>query len=346
MVQGDLPVSIIIVNYNAGRHLGRCLSALAAQSFRDFEALVVDNASTDDSFEAARQAVSSDPRFVFMRNPANIGFAAANNGAAARARGRWLAFLNPDAFAEADWLGELLAATRRHPGFRLFGSTQIAESDPSRLDGAGDCYALVGLPWRGGFGRPVTELPRQDYEVFSVCAAAALIDAALFRRLGGFDEAFFCYCEDVDLGFRARLHGERCAQVPAARVHHVGGASLPGGAFARYYGMRNAVLAFTKNMPAPLFWPMLLPMLLATACVAVARPALAGAGLRGLVAAGPLLGHAWRARRRHGSRPVADTLMVLQVASASPAAFWRRAIVGRPIAPAAPARLAAEAMKP
>ena len=244
-------VSVIVVNFNAGAHLARCLGALARQSFADFEAIVADNASRDDSLAAARAAIDGDPRFRFVENGANLGFATANNRAAETAGGAWLAFLNPDAFAAPDWLESLIAATRRHPRAALFGSTQLLDANTARLDGAGDAYFAPGLPWRGLHGAPVATLPDGDGETFSPCAAASFVRADLFRALGGFDEAFFCYCEDVDLGFRARLAGEICVQARAAIVRHVGGASS-GSAVARYYGTRNLVWTFWKNMPLPL----------------------------------------------------------------------------------------------
>ncbi len=123
-----------------------------------------------------------------------------------------------------DWLEQLIAATRRNPDVVMFGSTQIDATDPQRLDGAGDHYLASGLPWRGGHGWPVKELPREA-EVFAPCAAACLIRADAFREAKGFDERFFCYVEDVDLAFRLRLMGHCCIQVPAAVVRHVGAAA-------------------------------------------------------------------------------------------------------------------------
>ncbi len=253
-------ISVIIVNFNAGAHLARCLGALARQSFADFEAIVADNASRDDSLAGARAAIGDDPRFRFVENGANLGFAAGNNRAAETARGTWLAFLNPDAFAEPGWLANLMAAAERNPRCSFFGSTQLRDADPTRLDGAGDAYFAPGLPWRGLHGAPLASLPDHDSETFSACAAAGFMRADLFRKLRGFDETFFCYCEDVDLGFRARLLGEICIQVRPAIVRHVGGASS-GGSVARYYGTRNLVWTFWKNMPAPLLAILALPHL-------------------------------------------------------------------------------------
>jgi N-acetylglucosaminyl-diphospho-decaprenol L-rhamnosyltransferase len=208
-------ISLVIVNYNSGNHLTHALRAVAAQTFDNFETIVVDNCSSDDSFARAQNAAGEDARFIFVTAKSNLGFAAGSNLGAARARGDWIALLNPDAVPAPDWLEQLLGATRRHPDVVMFGSTQIDAVDPLRLDGAGDHYFATGIPWRGGRGWPVEELPSEG-EVFAPCAAACLFRADVFREARGFDERFFCYVDDIDLAFRLRLMGHRCIQVSAA----------------------------------------------------------------------------------------------------------------------------------
>ncbi len=250
--------SILIVNFNAGGHLARCIDALRRQDSSNFEVLLLDNCSSDESWLLAQQAAAGDPRFSFEAASANLGFAAGNNRLAAQARAPWLAFLNPDAIPAVDWLSKLLDATQRYPGVALFGSHQLDAKDLTVLDGGGDRYHCLGLSWRGGFGWPAsTKLV--EGEVFAACAAAAFCRRDAFEQVGGFDESFFCYVEDVDLGFRLRLMGERCVQLPAAVVQHVGSASSggQGSDFARYHGTRNLIWCFIKNMPWPLFWPLL-----------------------------------------------------------------------------------------
>ena len=155
-------VRVIVVNYNSGNLLGRCIDALHKQTFSDFEAIIVDNNSTDGSVDAA---MVDDPRFTIRRLDDNIGFAAANNLGAKDAATPWLAMLNPDAFAEPNWLAELMDATRRYPDTAMFGSTQISANDPRKLDGSGDAYFAFGLAWRGNYGHPLGDLP-EDGETF------------------------------------------------------------------------------------------------------------------------------------------------------------------------------------
>src|SRR5581483_9613009 len=132
-------VSLAIVTYEAGSTLGECLAAVRAQTFPDFELIVIDNASKDG---AAQAAAVADPGIRLVANDENLGFAAAVNQAARMARGRWLALLNPDAFADPDWLARLVGAGEAHPNVRSFASRQLMADDPSKLDGLGDVMAL------------------------------------------------------------------------------------------------------------------------------------------------------------------------------------------------------------
>jgi N-acetylglucosaminyl-diphospho-decaprenol L-rhamnosyltransferase len=271
-------VSVLIVNYNSGVNLSKTLQGLADQTFHDFEVLIVDNASRDRSAFLAQSLVTADARFTFRFLDRNIGFAAGNNLLATEARGAWLALLNPDAVPAPDWLERLLEATRRHPATTMFGSTQLDAADPERLDGAGDQYLAIGLPWRGGYGWPLSALPPEG-EVFAPCAAACLYRSDVFRDVKGFDERFFCYVEDVDLAFRLRLRGHHCIQVRAAVVSHVGGASsaTEASGFARQHGTRNLMWCFVKCMPSVLFWP-LLPFHVLALAFLMMRAATAGMG--------------------------------------------------------------------
>jgi N-acetylglucosaminyl-diphospho-decaprenol L-rhamnosyltransferase len=246
--------TVIVVNYNGGEYLARCVAALQTQTFTRFKVVVVDNASMDGSFQLAR-GMMEDFRFEFRALSANIGFAAANNAAARGVETEWLATLNPDAFPMSTWLERLMDATQQYPDADMFGSTQVNAANPTQWDGIGDVYSFLGLFWRGGQGQLATAAPANG-EIFSPCAAAALYRTAAFHEAGGFDERFFCYGEDVDLGFRLRLRGSRAIRVADAVVHHVDGASTGGrrSEFARYHSVRNRVWLFVKNMPGPLFW--------------------------------------------------------------------------------------------
>ena len=247
-------ISIIVVSWNSKLYLSHCLSSLLRQTIQDFEVILVDNGSTDNSLDSVKSQWC-DLHLVVERLNENLGFAVANNIGARLARGKYLALLNADAFPEPDWLEQLLKAAENNPQFTFFASRQIQANTPELLDGTGDAYHVSGLAWRQNYNRPAAENGTQPGEVFSACAAAALYSRDDFLKVGGFDEDYFSYFEDVDLSFRLRLTGGRCLYVPQAVVYHVGSASTGNDSdFSIYHGYRNLVWTFFKDMPASLFW--------------------------------------------------------------------------------------------
>ena len=248
-----MKVAVLIVNWNGGSLLSRCLQALGLQRRAPDRVVVVDNASADDSLDLAAPWLQTAH---VIRLEENVGFARGNNIAAAAAGDvDALALLNPDAFAEPGWLEALVAAARRAPDVAAFASQIRLDAAPGLLDGAGDSYHVSGRAWRNAHGQPLAAGPATEIEVFAPCAAAALYRRQAFDEVAGFDERLFCYFEDVDLGFRLRLRGHRCLYVPTAIVRHVSSA-LSGyrSDFAVYHGERNMVWTFLKNMPAPMLW--------------------------------------------------------------------------------------------
>ena len=248
----DPSVAVVVINYNGGNMLLRCLHDLSRQTWTSFKVIVVDNASSDDSMQRAEQEY---PHIHAVRLQDNVGFAMGNNIGADLAREcGWIACLNPDAYAHPDWLSSLMRAAQAHPEFAMFGSKLILAPRPDRLDGTGDIYHVCGAAWRRDHGRKLAVGHHAEEEIFAPCAAAALYRRDAFDDAGGFDSDFFCFFEDVDLAFRMRLLGYRCFYVPGAIVHHVSSA-ITGfeSEFSVYHGHRNLVWTFFKNMPRPLF---------------------------------------------------------------------------------------------
>ncbi|MCQ8185999.1 glycosyltransferase family 2 protein [Parvularcula maris] len=274
-------VSVIIVNYNGGEALQRCLAALATQTLVPDEVFLVDNASQDGSGEEAARAF---PSITYLPQDQNLGFAAGNNVAARQAKGDWLALLNPDAYPEPDWLAELVEGTRRHPDAVAFGSLQLMAEDLGRIDGAGDCFHALGSPYRGHHGWPREAEPPEGF-VLSPCAAAALYRRDAFEAAGGFDERFFCYSEDVDLGMRLFAQHGPAVHLPKAIVLHEG-SKITGriSPFTIYHGHRNRLWAWAKNAPPLLFWGLMPAQALLTLFLGLSflRRGVAGAYLRGV----------------------------------------------------------------
>lgn len=251
--------TIIIVVWNSGGHLEQCRSALLKQTRRDFEIVLVDNGSTDGSLDGIEDRWKDFP-LVVERLGGNKGFSVGNNIGMRLARGKWIVLLNADAYPEPDWLAGLIRAAEVNPGYIAFSSRQLQYDSPNFLDGAGDAYHISGLAWRNHYNLPADQYGLEAKEIFSPCAAAAMYLREEFLNAGGFDEDYFSYFEDIDLGFRLRLNGGKCLYVPDAVVRHVGSASTGRRSdFSVYYGYRNLMWTFIKDMPDPWFW-ILLPL--------------------------------------------------------------------------------------
>lgn len=262
-IQSDTAVSpcecvVIIVTWNCWTHLFNCLDALKAQSTQGFQIAIVDNGDAD---ETQIERAKGYPNLLYKKSYSNIGFAAGNNlGLELIENASWVILLNPDTLPAIDWFEKMMSAIVRYPLYKVFGSRLLQAHNPEMLDGEGDCYHISGFAWRSGMGLPSKNKHHEPWEVFSPCAAAALYKVDVLKKLGGFDEDYFCYMEDVDLGFRLQLAGYRCLSVPDAEVLHVGSATTgKRSPFYVYYGQRNLVWTYVKNMPGVLFW-MFLPL--------------------------------------------------------------------------------------
>jgi GT2 family glycosyltransferase len=288
-----MTVLVAIVSYNSGKTLPRCLEALKAQTFKDFSLLLIDNAS--DERPGTMLANLPFPT-TYLEMETNLGFAGAMSVALDKAEGPFLAALNPDAFPDPTWLAELMAAVDRHPKVAAFGSLQLSTGKRTRIDGFGDHYTVWGEAWRG------ERLPPPDpgdgvFYSFGVCAAAALYRTRVVRAVGGFDDRFFCFYEDVDLSFRLRLAGHQCAVVQGAVVKHVGGASFEDKTeLAQFLITRNQWRVLIKDMPLP-FLCLAAPILVAIHSLAVVVSGKT-ARFKGLMAGIRETGSFWESRRR------------------------------------------------
>lgn len=263
-IAADPPrLSVAVVTHQSAGCVERCLRSILDQQPPPDEVLVIDAGSTD----ATAAVVSRFKSVRWIPAGSNIGFAAAANQGVATACGDLVAVLNADVALRPGWIAAMLAASHRHPTAASFGSLQIGTD--GRLDGAGDCLHFSGLVWRRG--RRSSALPSHDLESFSACGAAAVYRRSAFLEAGGYETEFFCYFEDVDLGFRLRLAGFDCVCVARAICQHEHGHSSggPRSDFATFHGHRNMVWCFVRCMPSPLFW-LLLPAFAAAqlACVA------------------------------------------------------------------------------
>lgn len=251
--QTNIGFAALIVNWNSLALLRGCLHCLLNQEIVVPDVFVLDNGGQEPIPD---EIIADFPAVRFFKSESNLGFAGGNNYLFERTRSYpWIALVNPDAFLRADWFCVMHRAIDAHPGFSWFASRLIQANRRDTLDGEGDALHVSGLAWRVRNGSPVNGGAKKSTEVFSACAAAALYSRAALDASGTFDENFFCYFEDVDLGFRLRLAGYRCLLVPQAVAYHVGSASVGRHSdFAVYHGHRNLVWTYVKNMPGALFW--------------------------------------------------------------------------------------------
>lgn len=253
MSRDNLSIAVIIVNYNGGEFIEECLSALLAQWRRPDRILVVDNNSDDGSNLLISQQFSE---VELIQLDKNTGFAGANNhGFRQLDPDQWVALLNPDTVPDQNWLLELENSVVENPQCDIFASKLMSIDDPQRIDGAGDIYHVSGLCWRRHHGLIESKTLRQDDPVFSGCGAATLYRLDSINQVGGFDESYFCYYEDIDLVFRMRLMGSNCCYVDRSIVHHHGsGVTGRDSDFSIYHGHRNLVWTYVKNMPGIYFY--------------------------------------------------------------------------------------------
>lgn len=247
-------VAFLIINWNSSNMLQRCLEHIINQEYPAKEIFVLDNGSDEP---LSRELFSKYPSVKFYRSDSNMGFAAGNNFLFSKISDcEWIAMVNPDAYLQPQWLNKMILAAADHPEYSFFASRLIMDANHEILDGDGDTMHISGLAWREGHGHKVLRSTTEKREVFSPCAAAALYKREAIASAGDFDEDFFCYFEDVDLGFRLRLAGHRCLLVPEALTFHVGSASTGGrrSDFAVYHGHRNMVWTYVKNMPGLFLW--------------------------------------------------------------------------------------------
>ena len=245
----------------AGGALADCLRSLESQTFEPFEIVVVDN-SGDGRVKA------EGVRMRVIANQRNVGFGAAVNQAFRDSSAPFLATLNDDASAHPGWLAALVSATEQNPRAGMCASQVLmadseSSADLKALDSAGMLIAADGSSKQRGHGRPPGEFA-SSIETLLPSASAALYRRQMLEEVGLFDESFFLYCEDTDLGLRARWAGWDCLYAPQAvvehRYSHSAGRASP---LKAYYVERNRLALAIRNFP--------LPMLLRAPAVALAR---------------------------------------------------------------------------
>lgn len=287
--------SIIIVNWNGKRFLRDCLRSLYSQSVTDFEIILVDNGSTDDSQSFVRNKF---PAVNLIPLSKNIGFSPANNIGISHSKAKYIITLNNDTTAAMDWLENLLVVAERETVAMVASKMIYDVGDRTLIDSVGLRVCKNGLGINVGNG----ETDRGQYdnltEVFAPCAGAALYRRKMLEEIGMFDTDYFAYYEDLDLGWRARLAGKRCKPAPDAVVYHHHSGSSSGK--KDYFLHRNKIFTLIKNLPKKLFLKYF-PEIVSTDIMASAYSIISGnefLTLQAKIDALKLLPKMWHKRKR------------------------------------------------
>ena len=248
-------VSIIIVNYNGRDFVKDCLKALEQQSFKDFEVLIVDNASSDSSLDVIKKFLKTSPLSSSARLiplSTNVGFAGGNLKGIEHAYGEHIALLNNDTDPDKKWLGELVKGMNNDPKVGICASKLIVWGS-DMIDSAGDGFSFSLKGFKRGEGEGVNLFNKREH-VFGASAGAALYRRKMIEGIGFFDEDFFLIHEDTDLNLRAQLHGWKVMYVPTAMVFHKVRSSIGNMSdTAVYYTLRNSEFVKMKNVPFAIF---------------------------------------------------------------------------------------------
>ena len=247
MMENSL-ISILILNYNGKALLKQCLDSIFAQNRSDFEVILADNNSSDDSVSWTKE---NYPQVKIIEHKKNLGFAGGNNYALPYANGEWIFFLNNDAFLEKNCLNVLVEHIKGRKAEQLVFAPLMLKSDlPHLVDSAGDMLYPWGYAYRYENVRADEKKILEDREIFAACCGAAVFNKDLLRRLNGFDDDFFLYYEDIDLSLRARHLGAEIMFVSQARVFHKGSATMgKRNALRLYHVDRNRFWTKLKNFP-------------------------------------------------------------------------------------------------
>jgi GT2 family glycosyltransferase len=250
-------ISIVIPNLNGRKHLSGCLSSIYSQDFKDFEVIVIDNGSTDGSVEYIKD---NFPQTIIIGNDDNLGFAMANNQGIEIAKGKYIATLNNDTVADKDWLKHIVAvAESSATPVGMWAPKILSLKQSEQIDSVGGLLIYCdGIAKGRGRLEKDTGQYNNERDILFPSACCALYRKKMLDEVGYFDEDFFAYCEDTDLGLRARLSGWRALSVPEAIIYHY--YSGTGGEYSdmkAFLVERNHFWVAVKNFP--LTWLIKLP---------------------------------------------------------------------------------------
>ncbi|MBQ6588745.1 MAG: glycosyltransferase family 2 protein [Butyrivibrio sp.] len=241
-------VAVIIPNYNGQKYLTDCLKSLRKQTYRGFKVIMVDNGSTDGSISLVQRDF---PEVEVIALPDNTGFANAVNVGIKATQAEYVFLLNNDTICEEGVIAALVGVLDKKPAVFSAQAKMLQIKEPHLIDDAGDYYCALGWAFAPSKDKDNSKYSKR-INVTSACAGAAMYRRQVFEEIGYFDEEHFCYLEDVDVGYRARLYGYNNVMEPGAIVYHVGSASSGSrhNAFKVELTAANNLYLIYKNMNA------------------------------------------------------------------------------------------------
>lgn len=240
-------VTVIIPNYNGKKYLTDCLRSLDEHSDAKIEIIVVDNHSTDGSIEEAKTVY---PQVKYIVLDKNYGFSRAVNEGIRNADTPYVLLLNNDTEIQSGFVEQLLKTIKSDKRIFSVEAKMLKLDQPDRIDSAGTFYNVLGWARARGKGQPSGKYEK-SCSTFAACGGAAIYRKSVFAKTGLFDEAYFAYLEDIDMGYRARLYGYRNVYEPKAVVYHAGSGTSGSkyNDFKVKISARNNVYLIYKNMP-------------------------------------------------------------------------------------------------
>jgi len=242
-----MKATIVIPNYNGKHFLEPCLKSLSKQTEKYFEIIIVDNGSTDGSVEYIKEHF---PLVSLIALDENYGFSRAVNEGIKASITPYVILLNNDTTVHIDFVKKMIFSIEKSPKIFSVSSKMVQMNNPELLDSAGDLYTLIGWAVNRGSGRLV-DYYKTSGKIFSACGGAAIYRRSVFDEIGFFDESYFAYLEDIDIGYRAKIHGYHNYYTPHAIVYHLGSGSSGSNhnSFKVKLTARNSIWLNYKNMP-------------------------------------------------------------------------------------------------
>jgi GT2 family glycosyltransferase len=246
-------VSIVIVNFNGRKLLRQCLSTLLETSYPEYEIVVVDNASTDESLAEIGKKFGSNPRIGIVKNSENVGHAEGCNIGAKMTSGKYIVFLDSDIeFNKKNWLSELVNVMEKEETVGVAQAKIVLTKNKNCLDYV--CLTVDALgTWAATYGSNEQDL-KQNFEILAASSGCCIIRRDVFEQIGGFDGDYFIYDDDTDLSIRARLLGYRVLFVTSAVVIHRSGVLRGVRGIMLYHSSKNRLYTVLKNYELRNVW--------------------------------------------------------------------------------------------